>query len=41
MYDRHGLRARKIIKQDWKSIFNDDELDYVLKQMLHLDDIHR
>ena len=27
----------KIIKDDWKSIFNDDELDYVLKQMLHLD----
>ena len=31
----------KIIKDDWKSIFNDDELDYVLKQMLHLDAIHR
>ncbi|HET9302850.1 MAG TPA: phosphogluconate dehydrogenase C-terminal domain-containing protein [Propionibacteriaceae bacterium] len=31
----------KIIKEDWKSIFNDDELDYVLKQMLHLDHIHR
>ena len=31
----------KIIKEDWKSIFNDDELDYALKQMLHLDDIHR
>ena len=27
----------KIIKDDWKSIFNDDELDHVLKQMLHLD----
>ena len=27
----------KIIKDDWKSIFNDDELDNVLKQMLHLD----
>jgi len=31
----------KIIKDDWKSIFNDDELDHVLKQMLHLDEIHR
>jgi tetrahydromethanopterin S-methyltransferase subunit H len=31
----------KIIKDDWKSIFDDDELDYVLKQMLHLDRIHR
>jgi ketopantoate reductase len=31
----------KIIKDDWKSIFNDDELDHVLKQMLHLDHIHR
>jgi D-apionate oxidoisomerase len=31
----------KIIKEDWKSIFNDEELDYVLKQMLHLDAIHR
>jgi hypothetical protein len=31
----------KIIKEDWKSIFNDGELDYVLMQMLHLDDIHR
>jgi D-apionate oxidoisomerase len=31
----------KIIKEDWKSIFNDDELDQVLKQMLHLDNIHR
>jgi D-apionate oxidoisomerase len=31
----------KIIKEDWKSIFNDDELDHVLKQMLHLDNIHR
>jgi hypothetical protein len=31
----------KIIKEDWKSIFNDDELDHVLKQMLHLDSIHR
>jgi D-apionate oxidoisomerase len=31
----------KIIKEDWKSIFNDDELDHVLKQMLHLDHIHR
>jgi hypothetical protein len=31
----------KIIKEDWKSIFDDDQLDYVLKQMLHLDDIHR
>ena len=31
----------KIIKDDWKSIFNDDELDNVLKQMLHLDRINR
>ncbi len=30
----------KIIKDDWKSIFNDEELDTVLKQMLHLDEIH-
>jgi hypothetical protein len=31
----------KIIKEDWRSIFDDDELDHVLKQMLHLDHIHR
>jgi ketopantoate reductase len=31
----------KIIKDDWKSIFNDDELDHVLKEMLHLDAIER
>jgi hypothetical protein len=31
----------KIIKEDWKSIFNDDQLDHVLKQMLHLDHINR
>jgi D-apionate oxidoisomerase len=31
----------KIIKEDWKSIFNDDELDHVFKQMLHLDSIAR
>jgi len=31
----------KLLKDDWKSIFNDDELDHVLKQMLHLDHIHR
>ncbi len=31
----------KIIKDDWKSIFNDAELDTVLKQMLHLDRIER
>jgi hypothetical protein len=30
----------KIIKKDWKSIFNDDQLDHVLKQILHLDHIH-
>jgi hypothetical protein len=30
----------KIIKEDWKSIFNDEELDHVLEQMLHLDHIH-
>jgi hypothetical protein len=31
----------KIIKDDWKSIFDDHELDHVLKQMLHLERIHR
>jgi D-apionate oxidoisomerase len=31
----------KIIKEDWKSIFDDDELDHVLEKMLHLDHIHR
>ena len=31
----------KIIKENWKSIFSDDELDHVLKQMLHLDQIDR
>jgi hypothetical protein len=31
----------KIIKDDWKSIFNDAELDSVLKRMLHLDAINR
>ena len=31
----------KIIKDDWKSIFHDDALDHVLKQMLHLDAIDR
>jgi ketopantoate reductase len=31
----------KIIKEEWKSIFNDDQLDHVLKQMLHLDHINR
>jgi ketopantoate reductase len=31
----------KIVKEDWKSIFADDELDHVLKQMLHLDAINR
>lgn len=31
----------KIVKEDWKSIFADDELDHVLKQMLHLEHIHR
>jgi ketopantoate reductase len=31
----------KIIKEGWKSIFNDDQLDHVLKQMLHLDHINR
>ena len=41
MSDRYGLRRGKIIKDDWKSILNDDELDHVLKQMLHHDDIHR
>ena len=32
---------QKIVKDDWKAIFNDAELDHVLKQMLHLDQIHR
>jgi ketopantoate reductase len=31
----------KIIKDDWKSIFDDTELDSVLKRMLHLDAIER
>lgn len=31
----------KLIKDDWKSIFDDAELDHVLRQMLHLDHIHR
>ena len=31
----------KIIKEDWKSIFDDAELDHVLTKMLHLDAIHR
>jgi hypothetical protein len=28
---------QEIIKENWKSVFNDDELDHMLKQMLHLD----
>ncbi|GAA0906737.1 phosphogluconate dehydrogenase C-terminal domain-containing protein [Virgisporangium ochraceum] len=32
---------QKLIKDDWRSIFDDAELDSVLKQMLHLDHIHR
>lgn len=31
----------KIVKDDWKLIFDDTELDNVLKRMLHLDEIHR
>lgn len=31
----------KLIKDDWKSIFADDELDHVLKKMLHLEVIQR
>jgi BarA-like signal transduction histidine kinase len=31
----------KIIKDDWKSIFDDAELDHVLTRMLHLDAITR
>ncbi|WP_375433526.1 phosphogluconate dehydrogenase C-terminal domain-containing protein [uncultured Friedmanniella sp.] len=31
----------KIISEDWKSIFDDAELDSVLTKMLHLDAIHR
>ncbi|MFT4042201.1 MAG: phosphogluconate dehydrogenase C-terminal domain-containing protein [Gordonia sp. (in: high G+C Gram-positive bacteria)] len=30
-----------IIKEDWKKIFRDDELDKNLARMLHLDHIHR
>lgn len=30
-----------IIKEDWKKIFRDDELDIVLSRMLHLDEITR
>ena len=32
---------QKLIRDDWKSIFDDRELDHVLKQMLHLDEIRR
>lgn len=32
---------QKLIKNDWKSIFDDQELDTVLTQMLHLDQIKR
>ena len=31
----------KIIKSDWKSIFDDGELDHVLTRMLHLDETKR
>lgn len=31
----------KIIRDDWKDIFRDDELDTVLAEMLHLDSIER
>lgn len=31
----------KPIKDDWKSIFADDELDHVLKKTLHLEVIQR
>lgn len=31
----------KLIRDDWKSIFADDELDHVLKKMRHLEDIQR
>ena len=31
----------KIIKDDWKKIFDDSELDSVLARMLHLDAIER
>ena len=31
----------KIVKDDWKKIFQDDELDNKLKPMLHLDHIRR
>jgi hypothetical protein len=31
----------KIIRDDWKDIFRDDELDIVLADMLHLDSIER
>ena len=30
-----------IVKDDWKKVFQDDELDKVLARMLHLDEIKR
>jgi hypothetical protein len=30
-----------IIKEDWKKIFSDDQLDLVITRMLHLDGIKR
>jgi hypothetical protein len=39
--DRDGLRTESIIKEDWKKIFRDDELDKNLSRMLHLDHIDR
>jgi hypothetical protein len=32
---------RTIIKDDWKKVFRDDELDKNLAAMLHLDKIER
>jgi hypothetical protein len=36
-----GYGRRSIIKDDWKKVFRDDELDNNLAQMLHLDRIKR
>ncbi|WP_217428507.1 phosphogluconate dehydrogenase C-terminal domain-containing protein [Microlunatus speluncae] len=30
-----------IVKDDWKKIFTDEELDQNLARMLHLDTLHR
>ena len=33
--------GKSIIRDDWKKVFRDDELDKNLAQMLHLDKIER